>query len=196
MEIKVVTFDIDDVLFDFIGGFANFYNNLHGTSYWREDFHTTHLEEDFGCSKCYVDKLMKNFILEGHLERLELIEGAVEAITSLTSFYKIAAVTSRSDLCKDSTYASLDKHFPGKFFDVRFSQNKHFETQNRQTKGDIVRDMKALYHVDDTHDYCIQCSPHCTSLLFNAPWNINAPLTDNMRRVFSHKHIREILLQR
>ncbi len=187
--------DLDDVLGDFAGAFARYYNQLHGTAFTRKDYHSHRLDYVFGRDDKYIFRLIEGLIESPHFINMPPLNGAVEGVTSLAEKYDLAVITARQDYFVDITRQWLRKNFPVKFFDIRFSANSHVDLgKERETKGEICYKLGIKTFIDDSIDYLKTCHDIPRVFLYDAPWNRYSILPQNVHRVRDWKEIEKRLV--
>ena len=187
--------DCDDVLFDFVGGLADFHNRFYGTNLKRSDFWTYHFNEVIGRPNEETDRRVDEFLDSPYLDDIAPLPGAVEGVRRLKDAgNRLYAVTSRHERLAQRTEAMLDKCYPGTFSEVKFSKNNYTSRGNQDAlgKAEICYYLKVAFIIDDSSDYATQCAKMFSDkimmrnsrvLLMDSPWNRDFKLPGNAWRV-------------
>jgi hypothetical protein len=164
--------DLDDVLFDFVGGLAVFHNETFGTKFTKEDFHTYHFNEHFGCSQEEISKRVNSFLDSPYFADLKPLDGAVAGVSRLIEQdNKPILITSRHDRLSAATQMQLEKHFPVLADAPRYFSRNAYVGHGGDTKETICRKEGLRYIIEDSPIYAKQCSRCTQVLLMRQPWN-------------------------
>lgn len=183
--------DIDDVLAGFVPAMLEFHNARYGTNLRREDVYSYKFWEVWGTSQDEAIRRVVEFSRSGSLAELPLIDGARDAIRVLGRKYELHAVTARREEFSESTHQWLEVNFSGMFSGVHFADHL---TDKHRSKGEICDEIGAVAIIDDSHANALDClHPSRNVLLLDAPWNTRKEIPDGMQRVFSWRHVLEVL---
>lgn len=160
----VIAVDIDDVLFPFVDGVADYHNALKGTRLTVGDFFTYNFAEVWGTDREETEEIVAGFLGADNLE-LRPVEGAAEALTRLSHDFDIVLVTARNQVFEAETASWLRRHLPDLFQHVIFAGNPH-DGRPYRPKGIICQELEAQLLIDD----------HPTNLLSAAECGVDGVL--------------------
>lgn len=164
MTKPIIVCDIDDVVFPFIPGMADHYNQLRGASLTAEDFVSFNLTEVWGGTMEETNEIVHTFLSEQRLH-LQPLDGAVEAFTRLKEDFDIVMVTARNGMFEENTTAWLRVHFADLFSHAIFAGNPHDGNPYR-TKGEICKELQAALIIDDFPGNILSARDHGTDGIF------------------------------
>lgn len=191
----VVVIDYDDVLFHFMWSLFNYHNTHFGTSYRFEEIVSYELTTLFGCSEEEKQRRVERFYNSSHLDKLEPVEGSVEAIAELKREFTLPIVTARHEGLKRSTHHLLNKHHPDAFSEVHFLGHYHVAPGQRVSKGIVCKTLGAIACVDDALHNAREIAAHGVPVFMpDRPWN-QGPLPPGITRVHSWPEIVDGLRQ-
>jgi|GEM_PF-306222 len=162
-----IAVDIDDVLFPFVGGIAEFHNQRHGTKLTADNFNTYNFVDVWGGSFEDSMKLIDDFLAMDH-SLLQPIEGSIKAINRLKNHFRVVSITARNGIFEPNTVKWLSTHFPGLLDGAYFAGNRH-DGRPYRSKGEICREVGVHILIDD--------SPH--NLLSAAEYGVDGVLFGN-----------------
>lgn len=161
-----ISFDIDDVLADFVGTLVRFYNKVYDKDIQFEDVNTWTLYEtlselkDAEGQKIFVEAFMRHPEFEYLAPNLDFVLAA----QALAEDHDIHFITSRSSKSIDTTYKWLH------FFGLPINQ-VHFN----KDKGWLVRHLEIDVHIDDGRHNLerihMMCGSRTKLFLVDRPWN-------------------------
>lgn len=191
---KVVGVDFDDVLLDFTYGLIRFHNERYGTTIGWEDHSNVNLWEVWNCSKEEsIERVLEFYEHELHFQSPP-IEKAVEAIGELAKKYSVIVVTSRPDYVREKTLEWLYKHFPKEHFEDICFTNLFAGKGEVKRKSHVCEERGIEIFIEDfVHNAEDIASIGKKVLLFDKPWNRNAPEHPKIRRVHSWPEILEVI---
>lgn len=143
----VIAVDIDDVLFPFVDGIAEYHNAVKGTSLTASDFLSNSLLEVFGGTADETENIIRDFLETNHL-RLQPVAGAKEALARLKKDFTVVLVTARNQIFEPGTTQWLQYHFPDLFEHVIFAGNP-YDGRSFRSKGVICKELGAQLLIDD-----------------------------------------------
>ncbi|MBU6371038.1 MAG: hypothetical protein KGH93_01225 [Patescibacteria group bacterium] len=188
-----IAIDLDDVLAETMPAIVQFHNERHGTHFSAADVKTFDVWETFGCSRQEAIDEIYEFHRTRRDEDLPVIAGARDACAKLAKEHKLFVLTSRRIEFTEQTNAWIEKHFPGIFSGVSFT-NYYSADRKKITKGDVCNEIRADVFIEDNPAFAAEAvAPVRQVLLFENFWNRNAPLPDGIVRVKSWKEILERL---
>lgn len=144
----VIAVDIDDVLFPFIEGLAEYHNDLKGTQLTADDFTTYRLSEVWGGTLEETEEIVHTFLAADHRLRLQPRDGVKKALERLKSDFDVVLVTARNQAFEAPTAAWLRYHLPDLFADVMFAGNP-YDGRPYRPKGVICQELGARLLIDD-----------------------------------------------
>ena len=95
--------DIDEIVVEFVRGYLDFYNGIHGTDFEFNDIYCTRLEEFLNTSKERVLKVMNDFYETESFENLDLVEGVRVLLLEISKNHQIIFITARRLKEKEKT---------------------------------------------------------------------------------------------
>ena len=169
---KFAGIDLDDTLFDFIGGVVDFHNEKYGTKLKKEDMTSYDFWDIWGGTREEAIAKVAEFQKTGGYRKLVPLEGAIEGINFLyENHYNLLALTSRNKNFHDDTQQSLKEFFPNKFFETYYSNHWH-PNGDFETKAEICQQYQFNIIIEDHIGYALECAPFVGIVfLFNRPWN-------------------------
>ncbi|MGM5484388.1 MAG: 5' nucleotidase, NT5C type [Nanobdellota archaeon] len=183
-----IAIDMDDVIADFSSAFIRFYNENYGTGLKKEEIFTYDLWRVVGEDKEGFLRKLKPLFSSDALEELNPLPGAVESLKELSRKHELIIVTARQEKNKEKTYNWIDKHLPGVFDKIVFT-NRFNDDELR--KVDVCTDHGASLIIEDNYDNARECLPHLDVILMDQPWNREH--LEGARRVKSWAEIMEVL---
>lgn len=150
--------DLDDVLFDFIGGFVNWCD----MSITVNDITSWDISKILGINKQDTYNKILDFYKTEDFATIKPIEYAQEVIEKIyNENIEIIAITARpSQETLDTTIEMVNKHYP------QISTIIHYNDKQK-----IINNMKLCYMVDDGIHNLKGLSIYTTPLLYSKPWN-------------------------
>lgn len=188
----VIGFDLDDVLFDFIGPLIEWHNSTYGSTYTREDFFSYDFSKVWKCEgEDAIDRIWRFYHSEQHTQAQPLA-GSVELLHTLKNKYRLVIITARPDSVEVMTRAWIDTYFYGVFESIVFANHFHNSSQKR-TKSSICQELDVRLFVEDAlhnaHDIAQSGIP---VLLLDRPWN-REEITGPITRVYSYETLFEAI---
>ena len=195
MDRKTVVFDLDDVIVDTAPHILSNHNRLFGTDLTLDDYYKDNFETAWGMPKDQAVLHVNAYLNSDHCHDLTPSDEALEVIARLESKYDLAIVTGRPDQVSESTSHWLNRHFPGVFNNVIFS-NFFANPEKARHKGDICKELGAISLVDD-HISHIQSAADFginTYLFGEFPWSGNDVLPKGTQRASDWNHLESLIL--
>lgn len=158
MTHPVIAIDIDDVLFPFVDGIAEYHNTIKGTNLTVDDFFSYSFAEVWGGDVVETERIVQTFLGMDHV-RLQPVDGAKEALGRLSQDFDIVLVTARNQMFQQETEAWLRHHFPALFSHVIFAGNPHDGLPFRP-KGVICEELGARLLIDDHPGNLLSAAEH------------------------------------
>ena len=182
MTREIIGIDVDDVVADHAAAFAEYSNVNHGTNISR-DTYTERWDVLWNVyDRAEIERRAAEFHTPESAANYVVIDGAQEALETLTKTYTLAVVTARPKEIVGATHDWLETHFKGVFSEVHFVPIWH--PDNTLTKADICRKIKADYLIDDLVKHCnIAAQAGIKALLFgDYLWNRSDKVDDTVTR--------------
>lgn len=186
----LILLDMDEVLATLMEGVNKFYNDLHGTNFTLEDYHTYNWWEVWGCSYEYADEICHRFVTGNGHEEMQPIPGSVEGVRQLLERgHRLVVGTSRKPEYADITTSWLYRHYGNATFAGIRLLNQYGEGKVIK-KSELGLELKAKVAVDDQVRHAADLASvgiHC--LVINNRWNRDQELPSLATRVFSWEDI-------
>lgn len=196
MAKKIIAIDIDDVLAAENEGMRLFINEKFGQKHTPEDYQRegefwSYWEGVWQVGKEKGKEWNEAYHNSGAKLTLQVLDGAIPAVTKLSKEYKLIIVTSRDDRSIEITHQWLDRHFPGVFDGVEFVHV--WSGNHKATKAIVCKAIRASYLIDDNLEHCtLSAEAGLKSLLFgNYGWNQAVVLPEGVTRVADWKAVLE-----
>ena len=161
-----------------MGGFVSFHNRVYGSSHEHHHFTTWHFSEILGCSREEATRRGIEFYHSPDHQKLELVDGAREALRFLALHYELVAITAR-ELSRSARMLELiDQHLFGLFASVHF-------LGHTKCKGEFCTEIGGVaFMVDDgLHNAEAVGGNGMPVYLMDRPWNQTEVLPPNTIRV-------------
>lgn len=174
MTKPIIAFDCDDVIVPTGSLLIAHYNKLHGTTVKPEDFYSKDYEHVWRAEPQVAIRDLFAYLLTDDYINLPPMAGAAETLRHLAETYTLYIVTGRPDATGGATNAWVDKHLPGVFEKIVFTN--FFKLNDSRgvlrTKADVCKELGASYLVDDHVHHIRNVADHgITGLLFgDLPW--------------------------
>lgn len=183
--------DLDDVLADTMPMLVMYHNDIYGTTLTKDDVWSYQFGDVLGISPEEAMKRIYGFERSTRLMDVVPLPGAKRVIDSLRKNHELSIITARDSEFTDITKHWIARYFQDIFSDVHFA-NHHSPVAIPRSKGDICQEFGMDMMIDDSFSNVVSCHGVCEStLLFDAPWNVNEKLLDGMQRVSSWDDIVE-----
>lgn len=176
--------DIDDTLLDFVGAFVRYHNERYKTRLKKVDFTSYSFDTAIGGTMNEAVEKVYELCMTNFFRERPPFSNAVKTINSLKQTYELFIVTSRPDYLLNQTIEWINRHFSNSFSNIFFSSNHYTGRENSgKSKAEICLDKKISFMIDDSLEYCNQCSEKgVEALLFgNLPWNQDGKFGDKIR---------------
>jgi 5'(3')-deoxyribonucleotidase len=185
--------DLDDVIFDFVPGFCEFYKEHSGRSFSKKDFYSYDFWEIIGGTREEAIRLVDEFYDSEYFDVMETVRGAKEGFTIIKENYDGLIITARPRRFKPKTKASLNDIFHRGDLKSYYSKGEYDEAVS---KGDICLREKVSLLIEDNIPHVLDCERKGVSvLLLDNPWNkdFDERAHTRIKRVYDWDHIlREI----
>ena len=182
----IIGVDLDSVLADFQKTFLEFVNAHNRTSYKPEDVTVYSYPDVFGVSKESAYQQVLDFYNSPEFETIPPIDGAVEAVDTLTQKNTLYIVTSRPHSTDIKTAKWVKKHFPDKFAQVIYTEQYSLKTGEGLTKATVCKQHSITLFIEDAMVYAEEIArAGIAVLLLDSPWNQQTDLLSGITRVNS-----------
>jgi uncharacterized HAD superfamily protein len=151
----------------------DFHNKYYGTSYTYEQITTFELEKLFACEADEKLRRIMEFYLSLEHESMTPVAGACEAMRDLRATYDLYMITARPGRVRPQTQKLLDRHFPGIFSGLHFTDH-YFVTDpsKRISKASICKSLGAIAFIDDAfHNAAEVARAQIPVYMPDRPWN-------------------------
>ena len=136
---------------------AKFYNELKGTHYTVDDFHSYSFWKVWGGTAEEAAEIMSLFFKSPYfVNGIPLVEGSVEALTTLSQKFDIYIVTSRHLCIEDITRKWVRDNFPGLIKEI-YIGNLWNKEGRKITKKEMCQQIGASVLIDDNWNYVHEC---------------------------------------
>lgn len=193
-----IAVDCDDVIANVNDSVREFINASYGLKHTAEDYRVAgdyrgYWARIWGVSEAQSDDWFSRYISSGRMTHLDPVDGALETLEGLASRYSLVLVTARSALEVEYTEQWLDRHAPSLFDDVTFVHRWRRAPDHQVTKGEICRELKADYLIDDNYEHCQSAATLGTkAILFgDYGWNREYELSGDVVRAADWQAVRE-----
>jgi 5'(3')-deoxyribonucleotidase len=192
----VIAVDIDDVLSNLAQKIVDFSNQKWGTNLTIDDYEE-HWGEMWNVDDATTKQRSNEIHAAGLGHKLTHKPEAVPVLRKLAKKYSLVLVTSRRKLITRETKEWIDKFFNGIFTDIHhtgiYDSAHHADIQVQQTKTDILKDVGALYLIDDQPKHCLAAAEAgITALLFgDYPWSRDVKLPEGVIRAENWQKVLE-----
>jgi uncharacterized HAD superfamily protein len=170
-EKKIISWDCDDILVDTTAVLISWHNHTYGSKLCLDDMQTFHLSETWSCSEEEATRRFREFWLSDQVHDIKPYAQAQHAVAQLPEYLHVS-ITSRNPDLRLFTQKSLDDHFSQCFSGLYFSQHVNTLYTSGKSKAEICKEIGSSVHIDDCHEYAVQCAQAGTpTLLLDMPWN-------------------------
>jgi hypothetical protein len=175
-EKTLIAVDLDDVIFDCNGTLQVILVKEFRFSGTYSDF--IKLNPDM------INVAFKFLYGKYHQDSLP-VAGALEAILTITTKYRMTVITGRSELVRVQTFEWLERNFPGVFTEVHFTNNFLSTKKERcREKHHVCSSLGVQTIIEDSHDVAVKAaSSNMNVLLMDRPWNQDVPKHPNIHRI-------------
>lgn len=176
---KVIAFDLDDVLGDLTGSFSRYLGRVHDLAFDREEVSTYPLPDRIR------DTRFDEFYDSDEYRQPEPFTLAQEAVEELGGEYELVIISVRPETVRDIVEAWLDTHFKDSFQHVHLMGLMEKSDGTRMTKGELAKELGVAVFVEDSKKNAENIVSYgIPVVLLDCPWNQGA-LAENVSRVFS-----------
>lgn len=192
-----IAIDLDDVLVDYWNEMLAFYNMSCGTMFRKEQFFSYEAWRVFGGTYKECIDTIESFHMSPAFKIIPALPHARETMTAIARHHTCTVVTGRPEYTAPATNELINKHFPGIFSAVHFT-NLHARGITPGSKKDVCVALGAHLLVEDHLGHALPCAEQgIRVLLFDQPWNrkeVPAAEAKNITRVSSWNHIANLIL--
>ena len=162
--------DIDDVIFEFLNSFLDFYNNKKGKKFLKEQFSSYYFWEITGETREEGVKLVDEFHDSELFDSVPPMKESMNALRELSKLHELIFITSRPLSYKEKTLKWLKKNFKDNPQEVVFTGD--FHTGKGKPKAKICADLGIDVMIEDNGKYASDCAEKgIHSILITQPWN-------------------------
>lgn len=181
----VIAVDLDDVLFDFIGYFFDWHNQVFQTNFKPQDFHQRRLWELWNGTKEQAGERIARFFEEIDMLAMPPIAGAQQTLQQIKDTHSLVVISARSAHTLQDTQDWLDKYFHGLFSKTYLGISDPLAKQNIHNKAELCQQVGAKTLIDDQLKNLEDCAAlGIRFLLFgDYAWNQIINLPPNTTRV-------------
>lgn len=167
----VIGVDCDEVIFPLLDNHCVFLNKKYSININPRMFSSYDFWRHYGATREQAVGDFIEFTATDEFMNVSPIEGAQEGIRELRKLDELYIITSRTANIKDKTQTWLDKHFPGLFSEIYFTNVFSNGEYNRLTKRELCKNHHASLLLEDHLDYALDVSQDIPVILFDKPWN-------------------------
>ena len=167
-----IAVDIDDVLFPFVEGIADYHNDVTGSNLTLDDYATFDFSAIWGLDAAAAEEIVGDF-MQGDNLHMQPLAGARDALRRLSQNYNVVLVTARNQYFEADTIAWLERHLSGLFQKVIFAGNPH-DGRLYRPKGEVCRELGVELLIDDHPRNLLSAAEHgIDGVLFGLkPWSV------------------------
>lgn len=182
-----IAVDNDELLFDFVGSFIVFHNEVYGTKLTRESFFSYRYYEVLGIKEGEDRPRFAEFYQSEYFENIQPVEGAQKAMKHLKeSGHTLFVVTGRIHSLVNKTMDDLTKYYPDIFSGISFA-NTYGTNGDKRKKSTLCRQLNSRIILEDDFLHIYDCANAGIFVLVpNHPWN-QGVLPDRATRFFNWK---------
>ena len=172
--------DLDGVTVNIMDQILAFYKYRTGKSISKEEIHTPHLDDLFGCSKEEKIKIVQEFYESKYFDASLPCPGAIETLSKLKKDNDLYVITSRWGIGKEKTPNWIEKNLKGLISNIFFT-SEHYEGGLK--KEEVCKKYLINLHLEDDPNVALKCAKlDIPIFLFDYSWN----------RGLSHKKITRV----
>lgn len=169
-----IAIDLDDVLSDTVSSILKFYNENYEPKVKVEDLPNYSYWGFLGKTREEANEKYFAYTDSPDFISALPVGGAIEAIDELAKEHELYIITGRPFFTKEGTEFWVNKHFPGKFKDIFFTNDRQDKSNISpywgRTKAEICDEIGAEVLIDDLPEY-IRESDHLRVYLISRYWN-------------------------
>ncbi len=185
--------DVDEVLASLMTRLNSFYNEIHGTNFHIEDYHSYNLEDTWGGDNESAVGIVNKFYNSPYFDGIRPLNKSQEVIEQLSRKNQLMVITSRPDFIKEKTEEWVKKYFPRQF--EKIICTGRYVSSFRHVKSDICLAENIGLIIEDSLEICLDCVDNgINAILFDKPWNRNGSGKDSgVIRVKNWNEVLEVL---
>jgi len=190
----VIAVDIDDVLAAENEGIREFTNRKYGLNHTPEDYliegdFKGYWEKIWQLNETEAKKHYEDFLKSSTKAHLQVVDGAVSALSKLKSRYDLVVISSRFGPAINISKPWIEEHFPDTFRAVELIAQRNEAT----TKADVCKELGVSYLIDDDPAACnLVAREGIKVLLFgDYGWSRNVGLHQGIVRVKNWQEVLE-----
>lgn len=186
---KTIGIDLDDVLLDFNQALCEYHNARYDPKYTWDNIRTYALENTWVCTREEVRRRIFEFYVTDEHARALPVTGAQEALKRISRAHNCVVVTSRPETIRERTLEWCEKHFPGLFRDIHFT-NQFGTNIPTAHKGEVCQRLGIEVYIEEAPHHALDVAQSgIPVLLYNVPWNQGVSPHPNVTRVYSWEDI-------
>jgi 5' nucleotidase, deoxy (Pyrimidine), cytosolic type C protein (NT5C) len=170
---RVLAFDFDDVVADFVGAFYPWHNHMFGTDVQFDQVHSFNMSLVLGVDPQTLKERVSLFVrLHHHL--IEPVPGLLRAIPALSKYYDHQIVTSRCESIDYITAGWLEDNRLAKYFSALHFTNGSYTIypERTRTKAEVCESIRAVALIEDADHNAIEVAQtNRTVYRPHKPWN-------------------------
>ncbi len=190
---RCIAFDLDDVIFGTAYPILQYYSRKFGITVKPENFYCSEPSVWGASSGEVVSDRIQGFLETTEHQELTPTPEAIRALHQISQRFDLYVVTGRSECYAQITERAIQKHLPGIFKSVVFT---NYNKTTAQPKAQVCQEIGADTLVDD-HLYHATAAANSgiNVLLFgDYPWNQANNLPPNITRVAGWYDLTKLLL--
>jgi 5'(3')-deoxyribonucleotidase len=150
-----IAIDIDEVLVPFLNPMARYHRQKSGIRKTDKPKFDYVYRDIFNVTEEESQKMVREFYESPHFQVLQPIRGSRRVMYKFRhATDKLYVITGRQDIVREETERWIDRHFPGIFDDIIFTNSY---TPNELKKVDLCRALNIGLIIDDNMGICNEC---------------------------------------
>ena len=174
----IISFDADDVIWDYVGTLCKWHNAHFGTKLKREDFWTYRFAKILPSKFTKPEDILKdihervdNFNYSDEFLEMPIMPNARDVILKLGRKHDVIITTARNPNLHQTTIHQCKRDLDGIVKEILFSHNA-YTGWGEKTKGQLCAEKRADVHIDDSPAYAEDCLKNrILYYLLDSPWN-------------------------
>jgi len=186
--------DMDGIVADFTPKMIKHHNLVHNLHDPTSGYSVYDLTQPWQCSYEEMVKRIHEFYRSDLFKTIQPVKGAKTGIRHLSKKHELVLVTSRPYFIEQLSIDWLDQYFPGHFKKIVHTNQITQRNKKRRKKSEICLEEKIDLMIDDALEFAVDCATAGIKvLLFDAIWNQEKNLHQNITRIFGWKNIHQHL---
>jgi len=185
--------DMDGVLANFTPKLVKFHNFVYRLNHPTSGYTVYDLTKAWNCSQTEVVKRIHDFYRSDLFKTIKPVKDAKKGMHYLSKKHDLVLITSRPYFIEQLSITWLDNNFPGHFKKIVHT-NQVTQSHEKKKKSEVCKEEKIDLMIDDALEFAVDCATAGIKvLLFDAIWNQEKNLHQNITRIFGWKNIRQHL---